>query len=323
MKYGTICTVLTIAKTATPSSGNNVQPGNTIVYQLVISNSGSATATNVVITDALDAADVDFVTGSIVPTGNGPVDTGGEVITFSVSSLGIGASVTATIEVTVTVSVSGTVVTNTATASSDETGNIGNSNMTTHPVITVPTTPAGPVYLPIILKNLSGPPPCANLTIADMAVMPGNVISVTVVNTGTCATDGGFWVDLYANPATLPGTLVGVTGDRAWNSPYVNATHGMAWAVSGLGAGSSITLTSDGVAPAPVDKVWPPSGPVTLYAYADSFDDGGDPNNELYVEIPESDEYDNQAGPLVVIFSAGLESSSTAPSEPRTRPDLD
>jgi uncharacterized repeat protein (TIGR01451 family) len=314
--------VLTITKTATPPSGNDVQPGSTIVYQLLVSNNGTATATNVVITDALDT-DVGFVIGSIVPTGNGPVDNGGGVITFSVSSLGIGASVTATIQVTVTASVSGAVVTNTATASSDQTGNVGNSNMTIHRVITVPTTPAGPIYLPIVLKNFSGPPPCANLQVTDLTVMPGNVIRVTVVNTGTCATDSGFWVDLYANPATLPGTLVGVTADRAWNSPYVNATHGMAWAVSGLGAGSSITLLSDGsVAPAPEDKNWPPSGSVTLYAYADSFDNN-DPNNALYVEIPESDEYDNQFGPVGAIFPAGLESGSTAPPESRTRPDLD
>jgi uncharacterized repeat protein (TIGR01451 family) len=312
--------VLTITKTATPPSGNNVQPGNTIVYQLVVFNSGTATATNVVITDAL-VSDVGYVSGTIT-SGSGPFN-GSGVITFSVSSLGIGASVTATIEITVTASVSGTVVTNTATASSGETGNIGDSSMTAHPVITTSTTPAGPVYLPIILKSFSGSPPCANLSIADMAVMPGNVISVTVVNTGTCATDSGFWVDLYANPAVLPGTLVGTTADRAWNSPSVNATHGMAWAVSGLGAGSSITLTSDGsVGPTPEDKTWPPSGPATLYAYADSFDNN-DPGNALYVEIPESDEYNNQFGPVGAIFPAGLESGSTGPPEPRTRPDLD
>lgn len=142
--------VLSITKLSDPADGNTVSPGDTIVYNLVVSNSGTAAATGMVITDDLHAG-VGFVTGSITPTGSGPVDTGGGVITFTVSSLGIGNSVTATIEVTVTAEISGTVITNTARGS-DATGNFGPSNMVSHQVITG-TGSSGDVFLPIIIKD--------------------------------------------------------------------------------------------------------------------------------------------------------------------------
>ena len=143
--------VLTITKVANLASGNTIEPGNTIVYDLVLTNTGTAAANNIVVTDSL-VSHVGFVTGSVIPaaSGVGPFNNNG-VITFSVPSLGVGVTVTARIEVTVTASISGTIITNTATAN-DQTGNVGPSNMVSHRVITTTST-SNNVYLPIILKQ--------------------------------------------------------------------------------------------------------------------------------------------------------------------------
>ena len=178
--------VLSLVKTANPASGATVFPGQTINYQIVVSNSGTAPATNVVITDTLDT-NVGFTgSGSIIPTGSGPVDTGGGVITFTVPSLGISATVTATLQVTVTASTSGTVINNSATVDSSETSPLVSSPIVTHQVI---TSTASPIFLPIIFKNCCQP----NLVIDSLTVGAGNPPLVTVVvrNAGNGST--GQW----------------------------------------------------------------------------------------------------------------------------------
>jgi uncharacterized repeat protein (TIGR01451 family) len=235
--------VLNIAKTATPPGGN-VGPGSTIVYQLVVSNSGTATATNVVITDALDS-DVSFTgTGSIIPTGNGPVDTGGGIITFTVASLSAGASVTATIEVTVTASVSGTIINNTAIANSDETGMVGpTAPIVTHQVI---TQAVGPVYLPIIIKGGLSP---SDLTVRSVTVVPNPpyntgdpvTINVTLHNTGTTFATP-FWVDLYLSTSSSLNPAVNQTWDEAFADTLV--PYGVAWKVYGMPADSDFVVTN-------------------------------------------------------------------------------
>ena len=95
-----------------------------------------------------------------------------------------------------------------------------------------------------------------------------------------------------------------------------------------------MTLTSDGSGGSPTPEdfcrpplpdgtviCWPPSGPVTLYAYADSFDNN-DPNNILYVEIPEADEYNNQSNSVLHTFAAPIQGNETISSQSGPRPDL-
>jgi hypothetical protein len=189
----------------------------------------------------------------------------------------------------------------------------------------------GDIFLPIIFRE-GGPPPCTDidLRVSNISIA-GGVVTVQIQNTGSCPTDGGFWVDLYANiQGQQPNSLVGITADRRWNSPLVKANHGLFWGVSGLGAGASLTLTSDGsVGPPPDDdadnngvKEWPPPAGATIMAYVDSFD-SNDPNNATFVEIPETNESNNQSAN--VIFSATLQSGSMAESNPAAdepRPDL-
>ncbi|MCB9100132.1 MAG: hypothetical protein H6632_11360 [Anaerolineales bacterium] len=179
----------------------------------------------------------------------------------------------------------------------------------------------GTVFLPMIIKDYA-PPPCTDIDLEVTGLsINASVVTVVVENTGACPTDSGFWVDLYANPQTEPGTLVGVTNDRRWDSSLVNATHGMGWEVPVLAGGASITLTSDGsVGPGPTDKVWPPAAGATILAYADSFD-ADDPNNQTFVEIPEADETNNQS-PATITFS-GLGQSAASSSTQAPRRDID
>jgi hypothetical protein len=174
------------------------------------------------------------------------------------------------------------------------------------------------VYLPLLVKASA----CSvDLRVNDLS-QAGGVVSVAVENTGDCATDSGFWVDLYANPPTLPSTLVGVTADRRWRSPAVNASHGLAWEVPALAAGQTIILTSDGSSgPQPTDGVWPPSPGATIYAYVDSFDNN-DPDNETAVEIPETDEFNNLS-PAVVLAASGTAASDVSPTPAGERRDVD
>ena len=142
---------LQISKSATPVSGSIVEPDSTIVYDIVLSNTGTAAATGIVITDNLDS-NVNYVAGSLIgATGN--VFNSGSVVTYSVSSnLGVGAAMTARITVTVaTAAISGTNITNSATAS-DQVGTAGPSNIVSHQVISSTST-NNDVYLPIVLKN--------------------------------------------------------------------------------------------------------------------------------------------------------------------------
>jgi hypothetical protein len=221
--------------------------------------------------------------------------------------------------VTVTAGVSGTLINNLASVDSVETV-ITTSNIVTHRVV---TDTAGGIFLPIVIKDGGTTPICADLQVTAPQILPGNVISVTVFNTGSCATDSNFWVDLYANPATPPSNLVGVTADRRWDSTSVNASHGMAWEVPVLASGASRLLTSDGSggSPTPVDVSWPPSGSVNLYAFADSFD-SNDPNNALYVEIPETNESNNQSGPVIGSFAASLGGEASEVATESSRQDL-
>ncbi|MCB0193157.1 MAG: hypothetical protein KDJ65_14530 [Anaerolineae bacterium] len=176
------------------------------------------------------------------------------------------------------------------------------------------------LYLPILLRNYTVPG-CTDVDLQVTSLTESSgVVTVVVENTGTCPTDSGFWVDLYADPQTQPGALVGVTNDRRWNSSSVNATHGMGWEVPVLNGGSSITLTSDGsVGPTPTDKTWPPASGATIYAYADSFD-SDDANNITFVEIPETNENNNQSTSSIVL--TGLSQGATSASSHALRRDL-
>jgi uncharacterized repeat protein (TIGR01451 family) len=318
--------VLTLTKTANPPAGN-IQSGTVLIYNLVISNSGTGTATNVVITDVLNPG-VSLAPGGSIPGGTGPVDNGG-VVTFTLPSLAPNTSVTATLPVTVTAAVSGTILSNSATASSDQTGSIGASNLVTHRVVTS-TLPVEPVYLPIVLRSFQT---LSDLTIIDFFITPASpasadtvVVTVVVQNQGNDSTGEGFWTDFYVNPNTLPNNP-SLGRDRRWNNPAINSPLGLAWSLPALASGQVITLTSDGLgglAPDLTQSKWTgqlPAGNYSLYAFVDSFDlnDVTGPTN---VEIIEANEANNMAGPITgTITASGLNEAALPEYLKRRLPD--
>jgi uncharacterized repeat protein (TIGR01451 family) len=139
--------LLTLTKSATPTSGGNVDTGQTLVYTVRVANNGTGAATNLVITDDL-ASGLQFQSGNIT-SGAGP-SVSGDIVTFSLANLAINTSTTATISVTVTSTVSGTILSNRATAKGNNT-TLVTSNIVTHTVRNTASTQN--IYLPIIFNQ--------------------------------------------------------------------------------------------------------------------------------------------------------------------------
>ena len=99
------------------------------------------------------------------------------------------------------------------------------------------------VFLPLVVRDYRG----VNLVVESIEVDPPNpspgepvVVSVTIRNVGPSPIGTSFWVDLYLDPV---GTVrPGVRWDEICDE-------GVAWRVTGLGGGESLTLRSDQGAP--------------------------------------------------------------------------
>lgn len=285
---------LTITKTANPASGIEVRPNNTINYTLRVTNTGTGTATNVVITDVIPAG-VSLV--SCTPNCSGSVTT-----TLTTPALGPNQVFVGNIQVTVSAVPSGTILSNLANARSSQTPLI-TSNLVAHSV----TTATLDTFLPIIIKDLASQPDL----ISSFSLSPANpsagqpvVVTVVITNVGNGSTGDGFWVDFYINPNPVP-----TVGNQRWDKlgSTVSPKQGIAWAIPspGLAPGASIILTSNGVgglAPSGPQTIWSGSfvaGTQDLFVYADSFSLNGSPNGG----IVESNESNNRSelhfvGPL-------------------------
>jgi uncharacterized repeat protein (TIGR01451 family) len=279
---------LTITKTATPAAGVEVRPNNIINYTLQVRNTGTGTATNVVISDTLPAG-VSFV--SCTPPAN---CSGGATTTVMTPALGPNQIFTANIQVSVSAVPSGTILSNLASVLSSQTP-LTTSNIVTHSV----TTSTLDVFLPVIVKSFVSQPDL----ISSFSLSPANpsagqpvVVTVVITNVGNGSTDNGFWVDFYINPTPAP-----TTGNQRWDKlgSTVSPKQGIAWAIPspGLAPGARIILTSNGVgglAPRPRQTIWSGSfvaGTQDLFVYADSFSQNGSPNGG----IVESNESNNRS----------------------------
>ncbi|GIK43291.1 MAG: hypothetical protein BroJett011_71240 [Chloroflexota bacterium] len=279
---------LTITKTANPASGAEVRPNNIINYTLQVRNTGTGTATNVVISDTLPAG-VSFV--ACTPPAN---CSGGPTTTVTTPALGPNQVFTANIQVSVSAVPSGTILSNQARVLSSQTP-LTTSNIVTHSV----TTATLDVFLPVIFKDFASRPDL----ISSFSLSPANpsagqpvVVTVVITNVGTGSTGNGFWVDFYINPTPAP-----TTGNQRWDKlgSTVSPKQGIAWAIPspGLAPGASIILTSNGVgglAPSGPQTIWNGSfvaGTQDLFVYADSFSQNGSPNGG----IVESNESNNRS----------------------------
>jgi uncharacterized repeat protein (TIGR01451 family) len=291
--------------------------GDLIDYTIVVTNAAGSDTTDAVVTDTFNAGAASFnnCTG-------GCTDLGGGVVIWNLNSFT--GTQTLTLTLRTSSAFSGTLVNSaviTFAAIGVDTNTLNNQASVATPVRIV----IRDIFLPIIMKDSTGPPPCAELQITGLALLGGNVVSVTVTNVGACATDSNFWVDVYGNiQGTQPNSLVGVTADRRWSSTLVNAQYGLGWEVPVLGPGASRLLTTDGsnggLPPSSPDQNWPPPSGITVIAYADSFDNN-DPNNVFFVEIPESDETNNQSTNSIII-AGGLAVEPTESAQFPPRPDL-
>lgn len=116
---------LNISKSANPSSGSIVKPGDEIVYTLAYSNSGTGEATNVFIVDPLPA-NTSFVSAS-----DGGSLVGGAVRWNSIGTLAAGASGSVTLKVKVKSSATnGTTISNLAGIDSDQSPPLHSSRIT-------------------------------------------------------------------------------------------------------------------------------------------------------------------------------------------------
>ena len=104
---------LQITKTDTPDP---IPVGDTLTYEIVVTNNGPSTAENLVIADTLPAG----LTFSSVNTTAGTASEASGVITVNVPTLAVSSSVTVTVVSTVDSTFSGSTLSNTATAVSDE-----------------------------------------------------------------------------------------------------------------------------------------------------------------------------------------------------------
>ncbi len=119
--------VLAITKSATPAPESTIMPGDVITYQLTIRNSGTVTATGLVITDSIPEG-TSYRAGSATPSpASGP-----DPLVWNVGSLAPDGSLTIAFAVQVTGVGQNTTITNVASIQSEETPST-ESNTVVHP----------------------------------------------------------------------------------------------------------------------------------------------------------------------------------------------
>jgi uncharacterized repeat protein (TIGR01451 family)/fimbrial isopeptide formation D2 family protein len=151
--------VLSVIKTATPDPA---APGDTITYNVTVSNNGAGDATGVTLTDDLNT-DILTLDGGSVTTSVGTATASGNSITVNIGDLGSGANASISYQATVKDPLPAGVVsvTNTATASSNEEDGTHSGEATTD-------LDAGPVLE--IAKSTS-----------NVYASPGDVLLYTVI----------------------------------------------------------------------------------------------------------------------------------------------
>ncbi|KRA32761.1 hypothetical protein ASD81_14715 [Nocardioides sp. Root614] len=216
--------------TTSGSFGNtaNASPGDVLEYRIIVSNTGNAAATGVVVTDAV-ASGSTYLTGSC--TGGTSCSFSSPTVTWQVGTLAAGASVTLTFKVTLAASFPAgtTQVKNTAVIDSDQ-EEPENSDETT-------TNVAGNA-------NTSGNKDVRNVTTSGSFgntanASPGDVLEYRIIvsNTGNSPATGVVVTDTVASGSTyLTGSCTGGTS-CSFSSPTVT------WQVGTLAAGASVALT--------------------------------------------------------------------------------
>jgi len=116
--------VLAITKTDSPDP-NSV--GSALTYEILVTNNGPSTATNVVVLDSLPAG----LTFDNVITTAGTASQAAGVITVNIPTLAVGASAAVTVATTIQAGFAGSTISNSATADADEAELVSSTTTTT------------------------------------------------------------------------------------------------------------------------------------------------------------------------------------------------
>jgi uncharacterized repeat protein (TIGR01451 family) len=195
--------VLEITKTDTPDPTGVGQPLN---YQIVVTNSGPSTATNLVILDTLPAGLV-FV--DVNSTSGIAEHTAGQ-ITVTVPTLAVGQQVTVDIATTVLASFVGSLIANTATADADEALPVSaETNTTINPEVDLAITKTGDInpvnrggtliYTLVVANN--GPGLATDVEVVD--TLPAGVTFVSATG-GTVTPPGPGDSEVIVNVGNIP-----------------------------------------------------------------------------------------------------------------------
>ena len=187
---------LTLAKSANPAAASAVIPGQSIVYSLLVTNTGTSAATNVQVIDAVPS-NTSYVSCTAGCTTNGPPVTS---VTWTIASLGAGASQTLTFTVAVnTPGLNGDIVLNQAFVTATGLSTPVASNQVSHVVSASPA---------LTISKVRNP---------TTQVQPGNVITYTlsVSNVGTANTTSAVVTD------ALPANTQYVAGSTTMNGVAV------------------------------------------------------------------------------------------------------
>ncbi len=187
---------LAAGKTAvliTDADGDGVaSPGDTLLYQITVGNSGNTAATGVVLTDAIPAGTA-FVAGSL-QTSQGTA-TAGSPLTVSLGELAAGASAAVSFRVTInaTLPANLTAISNQAAVTSAE--------------------------LPAVLSDDPGTPAAGDATLTPVFVKPRLSIADVRVTEGDAGTANVLFPVTLSSAAASPVSVLYATGDGTAKAP--------------------------------------------------------------------------------------------------------
>ncbi|MBN1994895.1 MAG: DUF11 domain-containing protein [Anaerolineae bacterium] len=213
-------TAVSVTKTSVPTPTSVVTPGQVIIYNFAITNSGTATATNFVLTDTIPA-NTTYVAGSASASAGASVDdTGGAVITLTVSNL-ITPNNVITMSFRATVNSplpDGTIISNSGWYTFDQSAALSQTNIVTHLVSSSPN---------ITLTKTAAPPHGSPVT-------PGDYITYTIAltNNGTANATSAVLTDAvplytqYVLGSAVPAPVS--TSPLVWNLGTISGGGGSA-----------------------------------------------------------------------------------------------
>ncbi len=294
-------------------------PNDTLVYTVVVTNSGPSTATNVDLTDTLPTG-ITFVSGTTTVGGQSVVGSGGSpTVTSTIGTLLSGQSATITINATVDAGTSG-LITNTAVTSgtdeSDTTNNTATADTTIQPNIDLAITkvdddnnqslsPGDSISYTLGVQN-NGPSSATGVTVVD--VLPTGLTfnpTGSTVPDSTVAVAGGtqltYNLGSMANAASSNITI-NATIDSSFTGTLTNTA-----TVSG---NETETTTANNTASAEsVVSIEPAS--ISGFVYVDTdndgnFDSGEQPIASVLISLTGTDINSNPVSQTTVTNSLGF-----------------